>query len=114
MQHLKYTQGRITWQLRNRSCRAPSTSPVGASGIRWEVSLQLKLLPNPSMTRELLCQAGDSGEGWGPQVAAWFPSAPSSRGCGCTAPGRFLGDFCWKQLLVGTGWMVSGCFSLAG
>lgn len=78
------------------------------------VSLQLKLLPSPSTTRELLCQAGDSGEGWGPQVAAWFPSAPSSRGCGCMAPGRFLGDFCWKQLLVGTGWMVSGCFSLAG
>lgn len=106
---LKYTQGKnhmAAGETGADGLRAPS--PAGALGTWWEMSPSraggfafsvpsFRWLLGPR--REPRCQAGDSGDSWlvargGPQVAgAGSHLLPASRGCGCTAPGTFLGDF---------------------
>lgn len=67
----------------------------------------LSLLPYSSgslalaETWEPHCQAGDIREGWlvaGGRGDRRWPAGshllPASQGCGCTALGQFLGDFC--------------------
>lgn len=120
-QRLKYTQGKITWQLVEQACELHVLSPVGSSGSWWEASpgrgQQLCFLHTfpPVLAVSCVARLGTAGRTGGWQGDRRWPAGshllPSSGDCGCTAPGQFLGDFCLKAA-TGGDWLDGVCLLL--